>query len=80
METKNKKDYDMLSSIMNDFKEQKQDVEEEPENNLRNTSKAINIDKYKKNILKESIKETAFDVKVKPQLNKKNTLKRESTT
>ena len=74
METKNKKDYDMLSSIMNDFKEQ--DQEQESKNSLCNTFKAINIDKYKKTILKENIKETAFDVKVKPQLVKKNILKR----
>ena len=33
METKNNKDYDMLSSIMNDFKEQTQDQEQEPEIN-----------------------------------------------
>ena len=74
METKNKKDYDMLSSIMNDFKEQ--DQEQGSKNILSNTLKDINVDKYKKTILKENIKETAFDVKVKPQLVKKNILKR----
>ena len=49
METKNNKDYDMFSSIINDFKEQ------EPKNNLNNTYKAINVDKYKKTILKENV-------------------------
>jgi len=65
METKNNKDYDMFSSIINDFKEQ------EPKNNLNNTYKAINVDKYKKTILKENVKETSFEIKVKTQLNKK---------
>ena len=68
METKNKKDYDLISSFMKDFTV--------PEINFQKTFKAIDVEKYKKTNLKENIKETAFDVKLKPQLIKKNKLKR----
>lgn len=71
MNTKNNKDYDMISSIMNEFAI--------PKNNIQKSFKAINVDNDKKKILKENIKETAFDVKVMSELDKQNKLRRAET-
>jgi len=73
MKTKNNKDYDLISSIMNDFKDQEE--EQKSKNNLYRTFKAIDVNKYKKTILKETINETALDTK----LDKNNKLTRVST-